>query len=192
MSLLFFVLPGGDKPDDILHPEKRYPYRPPFNFLPVFIVLLILGVIWSLIFGYEPGSIRIEDIESGLSPEELREYRASQEEVEEKFEECTQYILYAIRDGKYPCLSCPAKIPFVTLKKGEIWYIGHTCQEDDMRHSRSFRRKNNVVYFSNYKGTKQECLEVELKLIRGYKYLPESQKPEGKLHLPPYNRTDNF
>ena len=90
----------------------------------------------------------------------------------------------------YECLSCPPGIPFVTLKKGEIWYIGHTCQDDNDRHSRAFRQEHNVWLYTNYVGPKEECHKIELKLIRGYKYLPESQKPEAKLFLPPYNRTD--
>ena len=147
---------------------------------------------WSLIFGYQEDAITIEEIEKSLTPKELESYRAAQKEVDEKFENCIQYILYALKDGKYQCASCSPGIPFVTLKKGEIWYIGHTCQKEDLRHSSSFQKKHRVWMATNFVGSKVACHEVELKLIRGYKYLPESFKPEGKLILPPYNRTDKY
>lgn len=142
------------------------------------------------IFGYKENALTVEDIEKTLTPEELEAYRAAQSEVDEKFEDCIQYILYAVEDGLYECASCPPGIPFVTLKEGEIWYIGHTCQEENGRHSQAFQRKHGVWMFTNYVGSKETCHKVELKLIRGYKYLLESIKPEVKLILPPYNRTD--
>ncbi|MCB0598799.1 MAG: hypothetical protein KDD28_32295, partial [Phaeodactylibacter sp.] len=125
-------------------------------------------------------------------PRALEVYKAAQKEVDEKFENCIQYILYALEDGMCECLSCPPGIPFpfVTLKEGEIWYIGHTCQDDNDRHSRAFRQKHNVWLYVNYVEPKEKCHKIELKLIRGCKYLPESRKPEAGLIFPPYNQTD--
>lgn len=180
--------PGRVSPKASYSIDKKA-YRPPFNFLPIFIVLLLTATLWTLISGYQKKALTVEEIESHLSPEGLVEYQSEQRDVDEKFEDCIQYFLYALADGPYQCLSCPPGIPFVTLKKGEIWYIGHTCQENDARHTKSFRQQNNVWMFTNFVGTKEECHKLELKLIRGYKYLPESQKPEIKLLLPPFNRT---
>ena len=177
-------------PSKEVHTPQRSPiYQPPINFLPVFIALLLLAVAWRLLAGYRKDALKVEDIETSLTPEELQEYRAHQHQVEKKFEQCTQYILYALDNGLYQCRSCPPGIPFVTLKKGEIWYIGHTCRENDARHSRAFRQEHNVWMFTNFVGTKEECHKIELKLLQGYRYLPESQKQEIKLILPPNNRT---
>jgi len=189
MALLF--LKGNNKrstgsfqtPDGPRHPS-------PINFLLVFLFLIFVFLVGKLIFGYQDKAITLEEIEKTLSPKELETYRAGQKKVDEKFENCIQYILYAAKDGLYECASCPPGIPFVTLKKGEIWYIGHTCQNDDARHSRSFRERHNVWLFTNYIGSGEECHKIELKLLKGYRFLPESVKPEMKLMLPPYNRTD--
>lgn len=181
----------GYPPIDALRPGKTSNYKPPIDFFPFLLALLVLvAIVWKLMSGYQEKALTIEGIEKSLGPQELEAYKASQKEVDEKFEHCIQYILYALEDGIYECLSCPPGIPFVTLKKGEIWYIGHTCQDDNDRHSRAFRQEHNVWLYTNYVGPKEECHKIELKLIRGYKYLPESQKPEAKLFLPPYNRTD--
>lgn len=179
------------QPPGILRPGKNNVHKLPFNFFPFLLALLIVAaIVWKLMSGYQEKALTIEDIEKSLSPEELEAYKAAQKEVDDKFENCIQYILYALEDGIYECLSCPPGIPFVTLKEGEIWYIGHTCQDDNNRHSRSFRQKHNVWLYTNYVGPKEECHKIELKLIRGYQFLPESFKPEAKLIIPPYNRTD--
>ncbi len=182
------------QPDGFLKPMENIPSRPSFNFLALLLALLAIGVAlyWMMKRGYQDGAITIEEIEKSLDPQELESYRAAQKEVDDKFEYCVQYILYALEDGKYQCLSCPPGIPFVTLKEDEIWYIGHTCQEHDDRHSKAFRKKHNVEMRLNYIGPKAECHRIELKLIRGYRYLPESLKPEIKLTLPPFNRTDKY
>lgn len=169
--------------------QPQRAYRRPLNFLPFFLLLLVLAAIWNIKAGYEEGALTVEDIEKSLTPEELISYREAQLDVDAKYARCVQYILYATSDGKYTCLSCPPGIPFVTLKRDEIWYIGHTCQDEGNRHSKAFRTRNNVRLFTNYIGTKEDCHKIELKLIQGYQYLPESLKPEIKLVLPPYNRT---
>lgn len=191
MKQLLLTRERAGAPPVILRPGNNYVNKPPINFFPLLLALLIVGVIvWKLMSGYQEKALTIEDIEKTLSPEELEAYKAAQKEVDEKFENCIQYILYALDDGLYECLSCPPGIPFVTLKEGEIWYIGHTCQDGDERHTQPFQKKHRVWMHTNYIGSKQECHKVELKLLRGYKYLPESLKPEIKLVLPPYNRTD--
>lgn len=175
----------------ILRPGKSNAYEPPFNFfLFILALLVVVALVWKLSYGYQEKALTIEDIEQSLDPQELEVYKAAQKEVDEKFENCIQYILYALEDGMYECLSCPPGIPFVTLKEGEIWYIGHTCQDDNDRHSRAFRQKHNVWLYVNYVEPKEKCHKIELKLIRGYKYLPESRKPEARLIFPPYNQTD--
>lgn len=175
-----------------LNGGRNASFKPPPNLLLLLLSILAVCVFifWKLKFGYQKEALTVEKIEEFLTPKELEAYQAAQKEVDDKFENCIQYILYALADGKYVCLSCPNSIPFVTLKEGEIWYIGHTCQNDEVRHSKSFRQKHNVWMFTNYVGRKEECHRIELKLIRGYKYLPESQKPETKLFIPPYNQTD--
>lgn len=188
MTLLFVDF--RNSPGAFRASGERRAYPPPINFLPVFLLLALLALAWQLVFGYEDEALRIEDIERMLTPEELTAYRAAQQEVDNKFGRCIQYILYAQEDGLYECAACPPGIPFVTLKKGDIWYIGYTCQDDAARHSHSFRKKRGVWLFINYIGSVEECRKIELKLLRGYRFLPESIKPEIKLILPPNNRTD--
>ena len=187
---LLFLKGNSGKSTGSFQATDRNSSSSPINFLPVFLLLAILAITWKLIFGYQDKALTLEEIEKSLSPEELEAFHAEKNAVDEKFENCIQYILYALKDGRYQCASCPPGIPFVTLKKGDIWYIGHTCQEEDERHSQAFQKSNGVWMFTNYVGSKEECHKLELKLIRAYKFLPESVKPETKLILPPYNRTD--
>lgn len=186
MPLLFLT---SERQDISVDPEKKNP-NSSFNYLLLLVVFLI--VIGRWLYEYEDDAITVEQIEETLGPEELEAYKNAQQQVDDKFQNCIQYILYATEPGPYQCLSCPGGIPFVTLKKMEIWYIGHTCQDAESRHSISFRKKHDVRMSINYEGPKHECHRIELKLIRGYKYLPESIKPEGKLILPPYNQTDQY
>ena len=187
---LLFLRSNNEKSSSFFRTTGSSSSPSPINFLPIFLVLAILAIAWKLIFGYQDKALTLEEIEKSLSPEESAAFEVEKNVVDEKFENCIQYILYALRDGKYTCASCPPGIPFVTLKKGDIWYIGHTCQEEDERHSQTFQKSNGVWMFTNYAGSKEECHKLELKLIRAYKFLPESVKPETKLILPPYNRTD--
>lgn len=190
MALLFLKAHGSRRPAKDLNARNNSSPSPPFHFIPILLAIVLIALAGKWIFGYKERALRVEEIEKSLTPEELGAYQSAQSEVDEKFENCIQYILYALEDGLYECANCPPGIPFVTLKEGEIWYIGHTCQDGDDRHTQPFQKKHRVWMHTNYIGSKQECHKVELKLLRGYKYLPESLKPEIKLVLPPYNRTD--
>ncbi len=154
--------------------------QPPFWWWPLIFVGIVVTV--ALLFK----KITVEDIEQSLTPEELEEYQAVQKKIDDKHEDCEQYFLVALVDGKRLCRSCPPGISFVTLKKGEIFYIGYTCL-GDARYSRSFLDEHEVSKLVNFTGTRDQCHNMELKLINGYKYLEESLKPEAKLVIPPYN-----
>ena len=146
--------------------------------------LLLMGVIISSTIVLK--KITIEEIEQNLNSEELAEYKAIQQKIDDKHENCEQYFLVATVEGQRICRSCPPGLSFVTLKKGEIFYIGYTCLGDS-RHSRGFLDEHEVIKLVNFTGTRDQCHNMELKLINGYKYLEESLKPEAKLVIPPYN-----
>ena len=151
---------------------------------PPYIPIILLGLI--ILLGFSLYRIMVEDVEELLDPEELSKFRELQKAVDDKYTDCEQYFLLAATDGRRICRSCPQGISFVTLKKGEIFYIGHTCRGGD-RHSEKFLDQHRVFRYINHRGSRDDCHRLELKLINGYQYLPQAQKPEVKLILPPYN-----
>jgi hypothetical protein len=97
---------------------------------------------------------------------------------------CDQYTLRAKVAGVYPCFHSPQLT--INLREGEIWKIGKTCLEEEIRYSRL--PDNRLVFVREYSGTAEECLIIEKYKIYAYARMPENQARETPLILPPGNK----
>ncbi len=103
----------------------RPDYRPPFNFLPVFIVLCLICTALHFSWKAYKGVPFIEVNEKG----ELRLEKSVKNKIDgqiENLEECVQYALLAKTDGVFPCYHCATGQ--IHLKAGNVWKYGYTCQ----------------------------------------------------------------
>jgi hypothetical protein len=125
------------------------------------------------------------DLVEKLSPERAAKL---QKELEE-FDNAEQYVLLATNDGWYPCFPCVEK-KLIFLKKGNIWKYGVTRKGEASRYGKSLSDKN-LIYFTEYEGTLQECLKQEKIKIYGYAIHPENLARKVPLIRPPGNKQDN-
>jgi hypothetical protein len=153
------------------------------------VVMLVLGCaglgIWLFSksaseapFGYDDAGNPV------LHPERL----AKMEREIEKLDEAEQYALLAAAEGWYPCFNCLDAQIF--LLAGEVWKYGVTTNGSS-RYSESFYATNRLLYFSQFKGTLQECLQEEKRKIYHYAILPENVKRQRPLLRPPGNKNDS-
>ena len=121
-----------------------------------------------------------------LDQAEIETAQQEAQKIIDRHGEWVQYVLIATTTMKRPCMRCPGGIPMVTVKAGEIYKYGITTQGES-RYTRGLYTQLNLSYFEEYQGKYIECKELEVNKISSYQFLPESQKPEGKLIRPPGN-----
>lgn len=113
-----------------------------------------------------------------------------QKELEE-IDNAIQYSLRASIDGYFPCYTCPDGKGTIYLYKGQIWRFGTTRKGENERYPGGDYGTPNVVFVPEFRGTYSECLKMEKIKIYNYPLLPEAQKREFILAIPPGNKIDN-
>ncbi len=125
-----------------------------------------------------------------LDPEEVVAAKREADEIAERHEEWVQYKLVALSTKRRPCIRCPKGMETVTVRAGEIYRYGITS-----RGTRRYKDKTyetlDVGFVVELKGDYALCKRSEVNKIIAYKFLPEAQKPEGKLIRPPGNGNRN-
>jgi hypothetical protein len=106
-----------------------------------------------------------------------------------RLENCVQYVLYASKDGFYPCHSCSDSVQ-IFLHKGEVWYYGETCYETS-RYDEDFRRNSGLNFFVQYRGNKHQVILEQKRKIYHYPLLPEAVNRKFSIIRPPGNKNDN-
>lgn len=121
---------------------------------------------------------------SKLHPKEEERLQRRLKEIDDS----EQYALIAEVDGWYPCLHRGRTIFY--LKAGEVWKYGVTSKGQLGRYKTDFLIRNNVSYFTQFKGTFSECLKQEQIKLFNYPYLPENlARPKAEqLPRPPFNQ----
>jgi len=111
---------------------------------------------------------------------------------------CEQYALKARKSGWYPCFNCNGK-ETIYLNAGEVWRYGMTGEggKDARYPSKVYFNQNSIkmtdkllLYETQFRGTKEQCLIEEQRKIFSYPLLPECQLRNFKLDRPPGNKQD--
>jgi len=102
-----------------------------------------------------------------------------------KPEPCEQYVLRARTAGWYACYKCPSQK--VYLEAGEIWKIGKTCNNENIRYPNGQLDKR-LRYEREFIGDEVQCLIVEKVKLYAYFFYPENQKRTKTLILPAGNK----
>jgi hypothetical protein len=164
-------------------PKKQGTTEPqkPFNGL---WLLLLLGV--GIFFATDFGDFvqKKSDGTYELSPER----EADLERRVEEYRNAEQYALVATENDWYECFNCGDET-VIFLYIGEVWKYG-VSKHASKRYSRNWYLERNLQYITQFKGTIDKCLELELKKIYRYPLLPESLKRKRKLPRPPGNQED--
>jgi hypothetical protein len=107
-----------------------------------------------------------------------------------KFENAEQYVLYVLRPSWYSCSSC-VDTTHIYLNINEIWKYGVTINGQKGRYS--IEKLADFMFYTQFKGTLQQCLIEERKRIINYPLLPENQaRPLLKrIARPPGNPYDH-
>jgi len=122
----------------------------------------------------------------GIDSAEVVAAQREAEAIAEKHETWVQYALVATSTMKRPCLRCPNGITIVTVKKGEVYKYGITTQ-GEARYQQQLYENLQLRMVEEVVGEYTICKKAEVNKIIGYRFLPESQKPEIKLLRPPGN-----
>ena len=85
---------------------------------------------------------------------------------------CMQYALVAASDGWFPCYNCGTETT-VSLKKGEVWKYGKTCNGEHGRYSGGLPF-DNLQFEVQFSGTEIQCLVMEKIKIYNYLVHPEN------------------
>ena len=170
---------------DLFRYLKKQNYRPPYNFLPIILILCISLVILDFAFKKINNNPDVKIIESGKLI--LGEHEDSMLKKElEQFENCVQYAIVATISGYFDCHKCPFGITKVWLNKGEIWKYGESCQIEK-RWPQSKLEPLFLLREDQIKGDIKITKQAEREKLRKYKLLQESRKKEGWFMLPPGN-----
>jgi len=108
---------------------------------------------------------------------------------------CEQYVLLARINGWYPCLNCKGKKQ-VFLKIGEVWRYGVTGELGRYPQQIYYKKADIILnddfleYRTQFRGTRQECLQEELRKIIKYPELPECLARNFLLERPAGNPQD--
>jgi len=166
---------GANKPE-LPKPEIK-PFLLPLAILAVSILAIVLFP--KILVEEEYGSPKTK-----LHPKEEERLQRRLKEIDDS----EQYALLAEIDGWYPCLHSGRSIFY--LKAGEVWKYGVTSKGQLGRYKTDFLIRNNVSYFTQFKGTFSECLKQEQIKLFNYPYLPESlaRSKAERLPRPPFNQ----
>lgn len=104
-----------------------------------------------------------------------------------RVQKASQYALFAIVDGYYPCYNCGSD-SLIYLHSMEIWKYGVTY--GDLRYTKAWLTKMNLVSQNEYPGSLEDCLSQEAIKIYNYATLPENLKRSIPLIRPPGNKVD--
>ena len=112
-------------------------------------------------------------------------------------EEAEQYVLLALKDGLYECLTCPNGTFY--LLKGEVAKVGTTVRGEDGRYPKAYYDRNRLRYQTEYRGDKLTAEIREFLRLVNYPLLQENldrpARPQGgveryRLARPPMNPVD--
>lgn len=106
-----------------------------------------------------------------------------------ELQEGEQYVLFALRYGKYPCYNCPDSST-ITLFPREVWKYGMTTKGQSGRYPNGLPAPF-LYYDVQFTGTIQDCLIEEKRKIYQYALRPENLKRKTPIIRPPGNKQDN-
>lgn len=94
------------------------------------------------------------------------EYQDLMDAAVDKFSDCHQYRLYALKPNVYPCYTCKTKSS-VILQKGQTFKISQTCGDRSSRYgTNKDAPQPDLYYLIEFRGNILEVLTVEyLKLL---------------------------
>jgi len=135
-----------------------------------------------------------------ISEERERKLAQSLAKIEREHQQpvCEQYVLLARKDDYYPCLSCKDRHT-IFLRIGEVWRYGVTGEKGELGRypNHVYYNKKGIklneeylIYRTQFKGTRQECLKEELRKIIKYPELPECLVRNFFLERPAGNPQD--
>lgn len=157
-------------------PNGFHPFWLLFVFVTIFVVLM--GVSKLPFIDYDAdGNPKLADWRIAKLKREL-----------DQLDEAEQYVLTAVKNGYYPCYSCPNSTT-IFLRKGEVWKYGYTTMGEKGRYQQTLAPMR-LQYFTQLTGTITECMKEEKRKIYYYPLLPESIKRSIKLIRPAGNKKD--
>lgn len=166
------VVAEPKKPASSRPPSGQGRRRPPFQFLLIFILSILLLLIAKrevqMARKYVEGTEGYVYLDEDGNPQVIPEVYERLEKQKKKRETCVQYVAVAIDDGYRACYTCPDGKKTIFLEKGEVWKYGETCDLESRKNDPEYRINRVELLDQNY-GSKHYCFKVQLDSIYLYK-----------------------
>jgi hypothetical protein len=172
-------------------PDSDEPEKQPNTGFYLFLLLLAIGGIFGtyhLISGSKKSPVIIDqDGNKVLAPHRQKKLDKELKEIDN----AAQYVLVADKTGYFPCYTCPDGSGLIYLYKGEVWKYGMTRKGENGRYPKQNYGAPNLRFLIQFQGTVSECLKMEKIKIYSYPLLPEAEKRDFTLIIPPGNVIDS-